>query len=116
VDVAINFARAAEDDRQLVIAAEFQDVKSHRDIGERSIRLLYQFVNFGMGGQVNHQIKVWRVLDVTDSAFKMLVRRAEVLEQRGDFVRPGIGPNINAEDEMAVIEQVQTQVGAYLPA
>ena len=103
VDVAVDLARGGEDDRQLVVATVFKDVKGQRDILHRAVRVLHQLVDFGIGCQMHHDIRPW-VWHAADSAREVAVGRSQILEQRGDTVGPAVDPAVHAKDVMAGIQ------------
>ena len=116
VDVAVDLARAAEDDRQRVVAAVLQHVKGHGDVFERSRRLLDKLVNLGVVGEVDDGVEFGRVGDMTQAAAEVAEGSGKVLQQGEESIGPRVRPHIHAKDSVTTFEQVEGQVGANLAA
>ena len=69
----------APDQRQIVVAAIFQDVVGHGDIFQGARRLLYQLVHLGVRSQVHDDIDVCGIRRMANTAPEMAIGPAEIL-------------------------------------
>jgi hypothetical protein len=97
----------------MIVTAVLQDIERQSYILHSTVRLLHQFVYFGIGCQMHHNIRPW-VWHAADSAREVAIGRSQILEQRGHAISPGVQAFIDTEDMMAGVEQPQRQVGADL--
>jgi hypothetical protein len=54
---------------------------------------------------VYHHITIDRICNVPNPVFEMLLRDAQILEQGGNFICPGIWTDIDPEDLMPLAQQ-----------
>jgi len=105
VDIAIHFAAAGEDDRDGQQPAILEDVVSHRDVFERSPRLVHQFIHFRMGSEMDHDIRLFPSNGAED---------AQILESGVERISPFIRTAIDAHYFMAGLQAPESQIRSDL--